>query len=288
MLITLTSEQYSVAISRKGAETVSFYDKTLQKEYIWQGDPAYWEGQAPFLFPLVGRMPEGKLRIAGTEYPMPLHGFARTSMFSIKEQSTHRVVLTFSDNEETRTMYPFAFTLLCTFELEGHTLTVSRTVQNQSDVPMPYCIGEHFGFNLDFNGRSIRDYYLQLAQKETVPIYPVSEKAELLPPIPFLHDNDIIHLDEHIFDHDALIFRDLTKNGASVKNNCDAHGVSVYAPDFGQLAFWSMPNAPFVCIEPWCGHISPPGTPIDLEQRTGVLTLSPHSEKTFTTTVSIF
>lgn len=288
MHIRLTSKPFSAVISRKGAETVSFFDSSLQKEYIWQGNPAYWDGQAPFLFPLVGRMPEGTLRIAGKEYPMPLHGFARTSEFAIKEQSDHHVVLTFSDNEETRTMYPFSFTLICTFELNGNTLTVGRTVQNQSDSPMPYCIGEHFGFNMDFDGRSIRDYYLQMATKEQAPIYRVTEAFDLSDPEPYFNNDDIIRLDEHLFDHDALIFRDLKKNGASIRSDRDTHGATVYAPDFGQLAFWSMPNAPFVCIEPWCGHISPPDTPIDLEKRCGVLTLPPHSEKTFTTTVTVF
>lgn len=287
-MITLTSGGFSARVSKTGAELVSFYDHGLQKEYIWQGDPAFWEGQAPFLFPLVGRMPEGKLRIRGVEYPMPLHGFARTALFSIAEQSDSRLVLTLDDNEETRGMYPFAFTLECEFVLDGAALTVRRRVQNRSDLPMPYCIGEHFGFGLAFDGRGIRDYYIQLAQKETAPVYPVSDAGELLPPVPFLENEDIIRLDEHTFDHDALIFRDLSAMGASVRNDCDGHGVRVTAPDYGQLAFWSMPNAPFVCIEPWCGHISPPGTPIDLEQRMGVLTLEPGCEKTFTTTVSIF
>ena len=288
MNIRFTSEHYSVTVSRLGAETVSFMDHNLQKEYLWQGNPEYWDGQAPFLFPLVGRMPEGKLRIAGKEYPMPLHGFARDSEFTIKEQSDNRLVLTFSDNETTHTMYPFAFTLICSFELNGNVLKVSRTVQNQSGEPMPFCIGEHFGFNLDFNGCTIRDYYIKMAAHETAPIYRVTNRMELSNPEPYFNESDIIRLDEHIFDHDALIFRDLSKNGASVRNDWDEHGVSVYAPDFGQLAFWAMPNAPFVCIEPWCGHISPPNTPIDLEQRCGVLTLPPHCEKTFSTTVTVF
>ncbi len=288
MNIKLTSKNHSVTISKTGAETTSFYDHDLQKEYIWQGNPEFWKGQAPFLFPLVGRMPEGKLRIAGKEYSMPLHGFARTSEFTIKEQSDNRLVLTLSENDETLAMYPFAFTLVCTFELNDNTLTVSRTVQNRTDSPMPYCIGEHFGFNTPFEGRSIRDYYLQMATLETAPVYRVTDRMELSDPEPYFENSDTIRLDEHIFDHDALIFRTLSKNGASIRNDLDGHGASVYAPDFGQLAFWATPNSPFVCIEPWCGHISPPNTPIDLEQRCGVLTLPPHSEKTFTTTVTIF
>ena len=29
-------------------------------EYLWQGDPAYWAGRAPVLFPICGRLVEGK------------------------------------------------------------------------------------------------------------------------------------------------------------------------------------------------------------------------------------
>ena len=28
--------------------------------YLWNGDPAYWTGRAPVLFPFVARMTEGK------------------------------------------------------------------------------------------------------------------------------------------------------------------------------------------------------------------------------------
>ena len=288
MHFRLVSGQFSATVSNHGAEVVSLMDNHLNREYIWQGDPAYWEGQAPFLFPLVGRMPEGKLRIRGEEYPMPLHGFARDFDYQVTEADDSHIVMTLCDNAETRKMYPFAFRLICAFTLTDNVLTVQRTVENRTKEPMPFCIGEHFGFNIPFDGRNITDYYLRLLQKETVPIYRVTENFDLSEPEPFFENGDTIPLDPHTFDHDALIFCDLKKNGAAIENNLDSHGAAVFAPDFGQLAFWAMPNAPFVCIEPWCGHISPPNTPIDLEQRANVLTLPPESNKTFTTTVTIY
>lgn len=288
MEFRLISGQFSATVSDHGAEVISLMDHQLNKEYIWQGDPSYWEGQAPFLFPLVGRMPNGILRIRGKEYPMPLHGFARNSTFTVCASTENSVVMTLCNNEETERMYPFAFQLTCEFVLEGNVLTVKRTVENRTKEPMPFCIGEHFGFNMPFDGRSITDYHLRLLQKETVPIYRVTENFNLSEPEPFFENGDTIPLDPHTFDHDALIFCDLKKNGAAVENDADPHGAAVFAPDFGQLAFWSMPNAPFVCIEPWCGHISPPGTSIDLEQRAHVLTLAPESSRSFTTTVTVY
>ena len=54
-------------------------------EYLWQGDPAYWAGQAPILFPICGRLVEGKYTFEGKTYEMTLHGFARKTAYTLAE-----------------------------------------------------------------------------------------------------------------------------------------------------------------------------------------------------------
>ena len=66
----------------KGGELVSLRDQQ-GLEYIWQGDPAYWSGQNPVLFPIVGGLKDGKVAINGRKYEMNRHGFARKSEFSV-------------------------------------------------------------------------------------------------------------------------------------------------------------------------------------------------------------
>lgn len=58
-----------------GGELVSYRDER-GLEYIWGGDPAYWPGRNPLLFPIVGTLKEGKIRFDGREYAMERHGFA--------------------------------------------------------------------------------------------------------------------------------------------------------------------------------------------------------------------
>ncbi|MBP3534955.1 MAG: hypothetical protein J6J53_02960, partial [Muribaculaceae bacterium] len=52
MKYELTNGAMSASVSTLGAELVSL--KRDGKEYLWQGDPAYWHGQSPLLFPNCG------------------------------------------------------------------------------------------------------------------------------------------------------------------------------------------------------------------------------------------
>ena len=55
MLYTIKNEALKVVIDNHGAELHSI--QTLDgTEYLWQGDPAVWNGQAPNLFPYVARL----------------------------------------------------------------------------------------------------------------------------------------------------------------------------------------------------------------------------------------
>ena len=59
-----------VTVSDAGAELISVFDKEKDAERIWIGDPAVWNRPAPILFPFVGKVMDGKYRIADKEYTM--------------------------------------------------------------------------------------------------------------------------------------------------------------------------------------------------------------------------
>ena len=65
-----------------GAELVSYRDEA-DREYIWSGDPAYWPGRNPLLFPIVGGLKDGKIYVKGKEVSMERHGFARRREFAV-------------------------------------------------------------------------------------------------------------------------------------------------------------------------------------------------------------
>ena len=68
-LVTLQNGILEVTISSKGAELQSIRD-TNGVERLWQGDPAFWTGRAPILFPVAGGFREDAYELDGKRYPM--------------------------------------------------------------------------------------------------------------------------------------------------------------------------------------------------------------------------
>ena len=79
MRITLRRGGLTAEAETMGGELVSLRDRQ-DTEYIWNGDPAYWPGRNPVLFPIVGGLKGGKISIGGETYEMGRHGFARQSV----------------------------------------------------------------------------------------------------------------------------------------------------------------------------------------------------------------
>ena len=74
----LKNDKACVVIDEHASEIHSFKLLETGFEYMWQGDPAYWSGRNPTLFPLVGTTWDNKLRIGGKEYTLKQqHGFVR-------------------------------------------------------------------------------------------------------------------------------------------------------------------------------------------------------------------
>ena len=80
-------------------------------EHIWQGDPKYWGGHAPVLFPIVGALRNGRTRIKGEWYEMNRHGFVRRREFTVAEKREDAVSLVIESDAETKKQYPFDFRL---------------------------------------------------------------------------------------------------------------------------------------------------------------------------------
>ena len=64
MLHSIKNQYLTVTVSELGAELQSVLgaDGT---EYLWQGDPAFWTGRSPILFPFVGRLTDKKYWVQG-------------------------------------------------------------------------------------------------------------------------------------------------------------------------------------------------------------------------------
>ena len=69
----------------------------------------------------------------------------------------------------------------------------------------------------------------------------------------YLKDENIIKLGKDVFNDDALIFKGLKSNKVAIKCTKNSRVLEMDYDKFPFMAFWSVPNAPFVCLEPWYG-----------------------------------
>jgi galactose mutarotase-like enzyme len=76
-MITLNNGLWGARIAGMGAEMKSLMDLSSGQEYVWNGDPAWWNGSAPILFPVIGGLKAGEYSYEGKSYTLPSHGFAR-------------------------------------------------------------------------------------------------------------------------------------------------------------------------------------------------------------------
>ena len=107
----------------KGAELVSVIQDDIEKIHDGVND---WNRHAPVLFPIVGKVKDGKTIIDGKECLLGQHGFARDMEF--EEIGKHSYVL--KSNEETLKKYPYNFELYISYEVHKNVLTTKYKVKN--------------------------------------------------------------------------------------------------------------------------------------------------------------
>lgn len=290
MLITLKTGSNMAQIESRGAELRSLRD-AFNTEYIWQRDAQYWGKSSPVLFPIVGELREGRTTFHGEEYHLSKHGFCREAEFKVTYQSESMAVFNYTYNEETLKAYPYKFSLSLAYELKPEGLTIRYTVMNLDDRPIDFCLGAHPAFNVPVDGvGGFEDYALTFSQPETAgcPVFDFEKKQfNMDNRAAYLNNETTLPLKYSYFDHDALFF-DAPKSDrvklASVKTG---RGVEVEFGDFDFIAFWTPIglNAPFLCIEPWCGVAVCSDEGDEFEKKRGVKHLEVGEQKSFQMTI---
>ena len=254
MLYHIENEHLFCAVDSFGAQLHSLKDRQRKTEYLWQGDPAVWSGQAPVLFPIVGRLKDDRYRWQGREDTLPKHGFARESAFRLASHAPARVSFTLESKDATRACYPFEFALTLDYRLEGRALTAEAIVENKGEGEMYFSLGAHPGFRCQMGD------ILRFGQPETLASQWIDGEAMLAGgSYPVLENATDIVLHEHIFDNDALILSGMQSQHVTLLRRGRSQGVSSTPKikfDIGGapvLGLWAKPGAPYVCIEPWFG-----------------------------------
>ena len=280
----LKSKELTVHISDLGGELqqVTGVDGT---EYLWNGDPAFWSGHAPNLFPYVGRLREKQYTVYGETYTMGIHGFVKNATLACERTDTTHLELLLSENEETLSQYPFCFSYRICYKLDGRTLKITYRVKNDDDKTMWFGIGGHPAFRVPMEaGKAFEDYYVEFVGQQGTPMR-VGFASDCLTsgedtPFP-LKDGNKMPLTHEMFDDEAIFLYDAAKQ--VVLRSDGARRVTLCYPDMKYVGFWQtqFKPTPFVCIEPWSSLPSRHGITEDLATQPGLIALEPDEEKTF-------
>ena len=247
MIVTISNAILSVTINTFGAELISLVKNN--KNYIWQVDEMYWNKTSPILFPIVGRLKNDSYTFNGKTYQLPRHGFARNMEFSFDKKSNSQVIFELNESEETKTNYPFDFKLLVAYTLMDNELVIEYFVRNQSDEVLPFSIGAHPAFAIS---DKFENYSLQFNNEDTFETHHLENESFNGKTTLVETKNNAIALKYATFEKDALVFKQLKSNEVILKNK-DKAILKVNFDHFPYLGIWTKENAPFLCIEPWCG-----------------------------------
>ncbi|MEG0766294.1 MAG: aldose 1-epimerase family protein [Clostridia bacterium] len=282
--VVLSNTAVSVTIDTLGAEMVSMRD-AQGVERLWEGNPAVWKSHAPVLFPVCGGLKEDRYTLDGKSYPMAKHGFAKTREFLVETQTADGVTMVLRADEETRKGFPFAFTLRVRYALEGSRVCVEYIVSNEGDRTMYFSMGAHEGYACP---EGIEAYEIVFDETENARSYVLHGNLLGEETRDTLRDTRVFPLKYEDFAVDALVFLDVRSRGVTLRSRAHGRTIRVDFPGFAYFLLWTKPNAPYICIEPWCGIQDFEGTSFDLTQKRGILSLPAGETLTRTHTITLF
>lgn len=262
MYYKIENEFLTCEIDDMGAQLHSLKLKENGKEYIWQGNPDIWYGQAPVLFPIIGQVIDDKFRYNGVEYTMPKHGLARKLLFSVKECAGAKAVFSLESDENTLKSYPFEFELLVAFELCGKSLVNTMTVINKTKGEMYFSIGAHPGFNCNIGD------VIEFELPETLETERIDSDNLIIPEkFPVIENSREIEITKDIFSKDALILSGIKSKKLRIKGENE---IEFTFGDCPFLGIWAKPGAPYVCLEPWYGVNDGREVKNDISEKRGI------------------
>lgn len=240
----------SLIVNVKGKERELLY---FPKGWTMETHPKMCGG-FPFIFPICGRLSrkdgEARYLYDGQTYEMPIHGFAHRLPWELIECKDDRITMRLRESEFSLKEYPFAFEIILEYEVRENEVICRHSYKNTGDKVLPYYGGFH-------------PYFLMPAAKDKI-------ELNYKPKHQMVYNSNLTDIlgTKTPFKTPCLVSTpELNESLAELGDN---KNVSLRFPDgsgfvmrvsaeddpnfcpFVQL--YHIPDAPFLCIEPWMGH----------------------------------
>lgn len=270
-MVNIENGNLVVKINPLGAELQSLVHAQTGMEYMWEGNPAYWGKHSPVLFPIVGSLKENTYFFEGKTYSLPRHGFARERTFIVEQVSQSKAVFTLEADEESLKVFPFAFRLQLIYELKENTLLCTYAVTNPGTCTLWFSVGGHPAFKVPLaKGTNYEDHYLQFKVQEPLQRLHLQDGLISDTSSEVAATSGRITLNPSLFYDDAIVLKHLQSNCITLASAAHKHGLHFHFEGFPYLGIWAAKDAPFVCIEPWCGHADTVGHNQQLTEKPGI------------------
>ena len=270
-MVIIENENIKLEIANRGAEI----RRALYKgeDMLWNGDPEYWQGVAPVLFPICGAVRDNKFIIDGKEYNLEKHGFARHCDFELEASGKTFAVFLLKSNAETLKSYPWEFEFRIKYVIADKSVRITYDIKNLSDTPMYTAVGSHEAFLCP---EGIEDYDIIFERKETLTSKLIKNTLLSGESKTILFESDTLPLYYKDFNEDALVFTDLKSRFVTLRNRKTGRNISVSFPECDYLVFWTIPTAKYLCIEPWTTCPSFVDDSYDITEKQGMKKVLPN------------
>jgi galactose mutarotase-like enzyme len=244
-------------------------------------------GGNPILFPFSARtFLEGEQNFwrvphLGERRPMPMHGFARTSTFTLLNADQRGFEARLVPDATTREAYPYDYEFTVAYRFAPLALVCELSLTNLGATRLPWSAGHHFYFTLPWHsGAYHADYRIQIPATRRHRHGPIGH----LDPGPALgrettFADPALHDTIHTGLTGAIVSFGPTDGPSRVTVR---HGVADVPPPGAAFVTWTENStSPFYCVEPWMG---PPNAP---EHGIGLHWVEPGQTSRFTVQLGV-
>ena len=248
------------------------------RDLLWPGDPAIWPDISPILYPVVGWTRE---RRGAGRRQRPIRSACMASPASrlsrSKPQAPDFVRLTLSDNERTRAVYPFAFTLRGRIPPERrrarHGDRSRQSRRAAARLTPAACIRASAGRSATRGATGAFVRFEREERAEVPVIAPGGLVATKTKPVPFTRPRPPA---------DRRRSSPATPSASSIAGAARSPSSTPPAP----RSRWSSPTIstprcgpgparPYICLEAWTGYSDPEGFAGDLFEKPSMRVLEP-------------